>query len=129
MNNNDWFLIVVVAVAFIVGYSIVSLIIKKTKSQQQTATSGEDKTGQSQQQEAKSEAWETQSEEKKYARVLGLGTVITAAGVKQAYRELLAKYHPDEVNHLGVEFKNIAETKTRDILEAYNYFRKKYDIR
>jgi len=30
---------------------------------------------------------------------------------------------------LGDEFKYIAEVKTREILEAYDYFRKKYDIK
>ena len=55
--------------------------------------------------------------------------MVTAADVKRAYRELLAKYHPDKVNHLGDEFKSIAEVKTREILEAYEYFQKKYDIR
>lgn len=77
----------------------------------------------------RSETWESQSEEQRYARVLGLRAKVTAADVKRAYRELLAKYHPDKVNHLGDEFKSIAEVRTREILEAYDYFRKKYDIR
>ncbi len=128
MNNADWFLIAVVAVAFIAGYSIVSFIVKKIKSQHQTATTGDGQGGQSQD-EAKSDAWESQSEEERYARVLGLSTMITATDVKRAYRELLAKYHPDKVNHLGNEFKRIAEVKTREILEAYDYFREKYHIR
>lgn len=129
MNNGDWFLIAVVAVAFIAGYSIVSFIVKKIKSQQQTATAGEGQAGQSQQEEAKYEKWESQSEEEKYARDLGLSTMVTAADVKRAYRELLVKYHPDKVNDLGAEFKSIAEVRTRKILEAYDYFQKKYDIR
>lgn len=129
MNNGDWFLIAVVAVAFIAGYSIVSFIVKKIKSQQQTATPGEGQAGQSQQEEAKSEAWESRSEEETCARVLGLSTMVTAADVKRAYRELLAKYHPDKVNHLGAEFKSIAEARTREIREAYDYFQKKHSIR
>jgi hypothetical protein len=161
MNNEDWFLIAVVVVAFIAGYSIVSFIIKKMKSQQHTTTPGEGQAGESQQEEAKSdstradsaysdsnhsrdsqdqherweqahqrrETWESQGEEQRYASVLGLRDKFTATDVKRAYRELLAKYHPDKVNHLGDEFKYIAEVKTREILEAYDYFRKKYDIK
>ena len=128
MNNDDWFLTSVVAAAFIAGYSIVSFIATKVKSQQQTGP-GEGRAGQSQQEEAKSEAWESQSEEEKYARVLGLSTMVTAADVRRAYRELLAKYHPDKVKHLGAEFTSIAEVRTLEILRAYDYFRKKYDIR
>jgi hypothetical protein len=163
MNNVDWFLVAVVAVAFIAGYTIVSFIVKKMKSQQYTATPGEGQARQSQQEEAKSEGttagsarsdtnhgggrqeqqerwereqarqssetWASQSEEQRYARVLGLEASVTAADVKQAYRILLSKYHPDKVSHLGDEFKRIAEVKTREILEAYDYFRKKYGIR
>jgi DnaJ like chaperone protein len=128
MNSDDWFLTSVVAVGLIAGYSIVSFVATKLKSQQQTGP-GEGQAGQSQQEEAKSEACESQSEEEKYARVLGLSTMVTAADVRRAYRELLTKYHPDKVKHLGAEFTSIAEVKTRKILEAYDYFRKKYDIR
>ena len=120
MNNGDWFLFAVITVAFIAGYSIVSFIVKKIYSQKQTTATGEGKTGQSQQQEANSESWESQSEEEKYARVLGLSTIFTATDVKRAYRERLAKYHPDKVNHLGAEFKSIAEERTRKIVEAYD---------
>lgn len=129
MNNGDWFLIAVVTVAFIAGYSIVSFIVKKINSQKKTTATGERKTDQSQRQEAKSDSWESQSEEERYARVLGLSTMFTATDVKRVYRELLAKYHPDKVNHLGAEFKSIAEVRTREIVEAYDYFRKKHDIR
>jgi hypothetical protein len=76
-----------------------------------------------------SETWESHREEQRYARVLGLKSKVNAADVKRAYRELLAKYHPDKVNHLGEEFKRIAEARTREILHAYDYFRKKYDIK
>ena len=129
MNNGDWFLIAVVTVAFIAGYSIVNFIVKKINSQKKTTATGERKTDQSQRQEAKSDSWESQSEEERYARVLGLSTMFTATDVKRVYRELLAKYHPDKVNHLGAEFKSIAEVRTREIVEAYDYFRKKHDIR
>ena len=71
---------------------------------------------------------ERQDLEEKYARILGLRGEVTPADAKRAYRELLTKYHPDKVNHLGAEFKTIAEIKTREILEAYDYFQKKYNI-
>ena len=60
MNNDNWFLIAVVTVAFIVGYSIVSFIVKKVKPQQQTGTPGEGQASQSQEEEeGKPEAWDT----------------------------------------------------------------------
>jgi len=75
-----------------------------------------------------SQTWESQSEEYRHELVLGLKGKVNSSDVKKAYRDLLAKYHPDKVNHLGDEFKHIADKKTREIIAAYEYFRKKYNI-
>jgi len=77
----------------------------------------------------RSETWKSQNEEQKYGKVLGLKGEFSVADVRRAYRELITKYHPDKIDHLGDEFKDIAEARTREIIEAYDFFRKKYDIR
>ena len=41
------------------------------------------------------------------------------AEAKKAYRALLVQYHPDKVAHLANEFKALAETRTRAIVEAW----------
>lgn len=74
------------------------------------------------------EACRVESDEERYAQVLGLKANASPSEVKRAYHDQLMKYHPDKVSHLGDEFKIIAEIKTREILAAYNYFRRKYDI-
>jgi len=139
-------LIIVVAVAFITGYLIVGFIINKVKLKQHPDTFGEGQASQSQQGTPESEdttdgrthsdesrqyggTWESQREEQKYGRILELKGKITGVDVRKSYCTLLAKYHPDKVDHLGDEFRRIAEVKTREIIEAYEYFRKKYDIR
>lgn len=81
-----------------------------------TATSGDDGT-----------AFVGTADER-YGRVLGLRSPTTPSMIKAAYREMLSRYHPDKVSHLGEEFQVIAEKKTRDIVAAYEYFRKKYSI-
>jgi len=43
----------------------------------------------------------------------------SAGEIKSAYRKLANKYHPDKVDHLGEEFKELAEKKFKDIQEAY----------
>ena len=48
--------------------------------------------------------------------------------MKKAYKSLVKKYHPDKVSHLGDEFKDLAETRLKEINEAYDYFKSKYDI-
>jgi DnaJ-domain-containing protein 1 len=59
---------------------------------------------------------------------LGITNIDSAADIRKRYKELLAQYHPDKVQHLGVEFQEMAEKKTRAIMEAYEFFRKKYNL-
>jgi hypothetical protein len=39
--------------------------------------------------------------------------------IKQAYRKLASKYHPDKIQHLGEEFRKLAEKRFKEIEEAY----------
>lgn len=73
-------------------------------------------------------AWEQINEEDDYRTVLGITEVDTPETVRKKYKELLAKYHPDKVQHLGVEFQEIAENKTRAIVAAYDLYRKKNNL-
>lgn len=52
-------------------------------------------------------------------QVLGIprGTPITDA--KKAFRALISQYHPDKVAHLAPEFRELADRRTREILEAW----------
>lgn len=52
-------------------------------------------------------------------RVLGIGRDATAAEIKHAYRELAGRYHPDKLEHLGEEFKALAEIRFKEIQKAY----------
>jgi hypothetical protein len=52
-------------------------------------------------------------------RVLGLAPGASAEEIREAYRELAAKYHPDKVEHLGEEFRRLAEQRFKEIQAAY----------
>jgi hypothetical protein len=56
---------------------------------------------------------------KRYYDLLGVTEQNSAEEIKSRYRELIAQYHPDKVQHLGKEFEALAEEKTRAIIEAY----------
>ena len=43
----------------------------------------------------------------------------TQEEIKTAYKRLAGKYHPDKVEHLGDEFKALAEERFKEIQEAY----------
>ena len=51
--------------------------------------------------------------------VLGVPKGASVDEIRRAYRKLVVKYHPDKVNHLGDEFRVLAETKFKQIQEAY----------
>lgn len=66
--------------------------------------------------------------DKVFAKVLGLKGKLTKNEIKKIYKEMIEKYHPDKVSHLGEEFQMYALKKTKDINKAYNFFKKKYNI-
>jgi DnaJ domain len=51
--------------------------------------------------------------------ILGVSLEATADQIRDAYKHLISKYHPDKVDNLGQELKNLAEHKTQEITAAY----------
>jgi len=51
--------------------------------------------------------------------ILGVTRSASADEVKKAYRDLLGKYHPDRLQHLGGEFREMAARKAVAINRAY----------
>ena len=58
-----------------------------------------------------------------YYSKLGVDGNASDGEVKKAYRDLVKKYHPDKVSHLGEEFVEIAKKKFQSIQEAYERIR------
>ena len=52
-------------------------------------------------------------------QVLNVKPGATAEEIKQAYRKLASQYHPDKLQHLGEEFRQLAEKRFKEIEEAY----------
>ncbi|RJP21922.1 MAG: DUF1232 domain-containing protein [Candidatus Abyssobacteria bacterium SURF_5] len=52
-------------------------------------------------------------------RILNVEKNASQEEIKRAYRKLMAKYHPDKVNHLGEEFQRLAHAKVVEIMKAY----------
>lgn len=50
---------------------------------------------------------------------LGVRPDATPEEIRKAYRQLVNKYHPDKVIHLGREFQELAEERFKDIQKAY----------
>jgi len=52
-------------------------------------------------------------------KVLDIERGASQQDIKQAYRNLAGKYHPDRVEHLGEEFKALANKRFKEIQRAY----------
>lgn len=65
----------------------------------------------------------TSSSTDRYYAVLGLSPGADKDAIKKAYRKLSMKYHPDKVNHLGQEFRAVAEEKMKEINAAYDFLK------
>ena len=54
-----------------------------------------------------------------WQEILGVSAEATADQIREAYKHLISKYHPDKVDNLGRELKDLAEQKTQQITAAY----------
>lgn len=52
-------------------------------------------------------------------KILNVSRGASVEEIKHAYREMLSKYHPDKVAHLGEEFQQMAHGKVIEITKAY----------
>lgn len=57
-------------------------------------------------------------------KVLGIAPGTSKDEARRAFRTLVAQYHPDKVAHLAPEFQELAERKTRELLEAWELLEK-----
>jgi uncharacterized membrane protein YkvA (DUF1232 family) len=66
-----------------------------------------------------SDAGEKQKPQRTPYEVLNLPPDADQEAIKAAYRQLASQYHPDKVSHLGKEFQELAESRFKEIQEAY----------
>jgi hypothetical protein len=63
-----------------------------------------------------------------FARLFDLQGRMTKSDIRSKYIKSVALYHPDKVQHLGSEIKELAERKTKEFNTAYDWLKKKYNI-
>lgn len=61
-----------------------------------------------------------------YCEILGIEEGAAMSDIKKTYRQMVAKYHPDKVQHLGPEFQDLAEKKIKELNEAYDFFKRRF---
>lgn len=65
------------------------------------------------------------SVEKKYSKLLKLNGGESIKDIENSYKSLIKKYHPDKVASMGEEIIKTAEEKTKELNDAYDFFKKK----
>jgi hypothetical protein len=63
-----------------------------------------------------------------YGKIIGLMGKVTKEEIRSKYIGLISLYHPDRVQHLGPELRELAEIKSKEINAAYDWLRTKYQI-
>jgi hypothetical protein len=63
-----------------------------------------------------------------YGKLIGLMGKVTKEQIRSKYIGMISLYHPDRVQHLGPEFRELAEMKSKEINAAYDWLRTKYRI-
>ncbi len=119
--------LVIIIIFFFVGYFIIKSVIKKF-IQFSIHQNNEDTHRNKNEKRKEHHGWKIGSQEERYRKVLGVTDTDSPDTIKEKYRDLLAKYHPDKLQHLGEEFQEIAEQKTKTIIEAYEFFRKRHNF-
>lgn len=59
-------------------------------------------------------------------RVLQLNRPFTTDELRTAYRQQMSQYHPDKVSSLAPEFRELAESKSKEINRAYEMLARFY---
>jgi len=62
-------------------------------------------------------------------KILEIPPEASDSEVKKSYRKMAAKFHPDKVHHLGLEFQKMAEEKFKKLNDAYTQIKKERDIK
>jgi DnaJ like chaperone protein len=53
-------------------------------------------------------------------KILEIVPSVSDAEVKEAYRRMAIKYHPDKIGHLGIAVKQVAQEKFKKVQDAYD---------
>lgn len=122
----DIYIFIVIVVAFICGYSIVSFIIKRVKELNSRNKLNEEIVVKVEEIGHKTD--EAGRGEEHFRNVLGLPMIFTPDEVKNRYNKLSDHYHPDKTAQMEPELRESARQKMQEIDEAFDYFRRKYEM-
>lgn len=112
-------LVFTVVIFGFVGYRVVAYLFDRFGSGPKSSRNQE-----SNNQSGGRETSDDTSTAPSWSKVLGVSPQASEMDIRAAYRSLMSKYHPDKVESLGDEFKEIARSKSQEINAAYDQARR-----
>ena len=110
--------IAILAIAALVGFWVVGAIVEHfQKGTPKAASSAGAQDGP--RPATEQEARQTDPIEDA-CRVLQLNRPFTSDQLRAAYRQRMSQYHPDKVSSLAPEFRELAESKSKEINRAFD---------
>jgi DnaJ-domain-containing protein 1 len=113
MSLNE---VLVVVFGLFIGYWVVSKLFSATPPRTEERRSAEEPQPRQEQRQAEEPPSAT---DPAWHEVLQLSPRARAEEIKAAYRRLMSQYHPDKVETLGSELRELAERKSKEITAAY----------
>ena len=120
-----WLDFAVVVGCGLLGFIIMNAVIDRRRGKTQREENEASENRSSHREEAGQEESRRDREAKKadaprsWWEVLSVDRNATADQIKEAFRREISKYHPDRVEGLGVELRELAARKSKEVNHAY----------
>lgn len=126
--------VLVVVVFAYIGYLLVSIFMFPKKNKGANSNPQEDTNSASESQYRNSHGYQQESKahdgdeiSTNWFHILEVPKTASLEIIASAYKRKISQYHPDKVENLGSELKELAELKSKQINSAYNYAKKMRD--
>lgn len=108
--------ITILVIAALVGFWVVGAILE----QFQNKTRRQNSSSKAQSEQASGPDPLRVDPVEEACRVLQLSRPFTMKELQAAYRQRMSQYHPDKVSNLGPELRELAESKSKEINQAFD---------
>ncbi|MDR6205376.1 J domain-containing protein [Paraburkholderia graminis] len=116
--------IAILAIAALVGFWVVGAILERFQKRPMGASPSSHPGARPEQAYTSEKPQADPLEEA--CRVLQLDRPFTTEQLRAAYRQRMSQYHPDKVSNLGPEFRDLAESKSKEINRAFDLLARFY---
>jgi DnaJ-domain-containing protein 1 len=123
-----WLEFTVIIVCSLVGFIIVTAIIdsrrakekqREDNARKESGRSREDRDSQQTHGHEQSREQEKENMPRSWWETLNVDKNASPQQIKSAFRREISKYHPDRVEGLGVELRELADRKAKEVNRAY----------